>query len=125
VVSGRYEGMFEGPIVMYVRNVVLEAFREKATDIVLRQDENGVTLRYRRGDQVLPVPSPPQKAQFVLFDYLKDVAGLSKEGASASEDGEISYTQPSEVLNLPVTLRRAPDAETIVIRLSQEEADGS
>jgi len=124
VVSRPYEGMFEEPIVKYVRNLILEAFRESVTHIVLHQYQRSVTVRYRRDDEVLYVPSPPRKAQVALFDCLKGMAGLSSEGERGREDGEISYTRGSEVLQLPVTLRRAPAGETIVISLSRGNSDG-
>lgn len=116
--------MFDKPIIAYVHNVILEAIRDRISEIVFRQDEGGITLRFRRGDESLYVPSPQRKAQVVLFDCLKDMAGLSSDGEPGREDGEISYTRGSEVLQLPVTLRRAPPVETIVISLSRGKADG-
>jgi type II secretory ATPase GspE/PulE/Tfp pilus assembly ATPase PilB-like protein len=116
--------MFKPFLARYIHNLILEGIRQRAGEVLLRHDDKEITVRYRIGNKWFYVPSPPRRAQSELFQGIKEWAGLSDERAPGSEKGVLLVTLLGKVLDLPVTLRRDPDGETITIQLTEERPTG-
>jgi type II secretory ATPase GspE/PulE/Tfp pilus assembly ATPase PilB-like protein len=108
-------------IVEYVQNLVLEAIRKGASEIVVRQSVTGIELKYRVGDESLFVPAPPQKAQPLVMPCLKKLAGFTSEYGSITQKGIMSLALGENTLALPVTLLRRDGTETLIIELPPDQ----
>ena len=64
------------PVVQYINQLIMEAFRVRASDIHVEPGREEVQVRYRIDGVLHKMPLPPKRAQAAITSRLKIMAGL-------------------------------------------------
>jgi type IV pilus assembly protein PilB len=105
------------PAVRFVDLVFRQAVHERASDIHLEPQRQGVTIRFRVDGVLRDVPSPPKRWQNAIISRLKVLGGLDLSEKRVPQDGHIRLKLPEKRLDLRVSCLPSIYGETIVMRL--------
>ncbi len=115
------EGMDEtdadNPVVKYVHQMILEAFRLRASDIHVEPGKTDVKVRYRIDGVMHLMPLPPKRAQAAIISRLKIMAGMDISEKRVPQDGRIKMTLGNKVIDLRVSTLPAVFGESVVMRI--------
>jgi len=108
----------DAPIINRVNSIIMEAMRQKASDIHIEAFSNEVAVRFRM-DGVLKLHSTLPREQFsALSSRIKIMANLNIMERRLPQDGRISVQMNQEQVDLRVSIVPiAREGESIVMRL--------
>jgi len=107
----------EGPVIKYVHNLILEAFRERASDVHIEPQKEDLKVRYRIDGVLHYVPSPPKKAQGSILSRIKIMSGMDISERRVPQDGRIRLTLLGKNVDLRVSALPGIYGESIVMRI--------
>ena len=107
----------EGPVIQYVHNLILEAFRERASDIHVEPQKGELKVRYRIDGVMHYVPSPPKKAQGPIISRVKIMAGMDISERRLPQDGRIKLNLLGKNVDLRVSALPGIYGESLVMRI--------
>ncbi|MCK5558820.1 MAG: type II/IV secretion system protein, partial [Candidatus Hydrogenedentes bacterium] len=107
----------EGPVIQYVHNLILEAFRERASDIHIEPQKGELKVRYRIDGVMHYVPSPPKKAQGPIISRVKIMAGMDISERRLPQDGRIKLNLLGKNVDLRVSALPGIYGESLVMRI--------
>jgi type II secretory ATPase GspE/PulE/Tfp pilus assembly ATPase PilB-like protein len=106
-----------GVVSRYVHDVILEAFRLRASDIHIEPARADVKIRYRI-DGVLHETQPlPKRAQAAVISRLKIKAGMDIAKKRIPQDGRIRLDVGARIIDLRVSALPGVHGESIVMRI--------
>lgn len=105
------------PVVKYVHNLILEAFRLRASDIHVEPGKTDLKIRYRIDGVLHPMPSPPKRAQASIISRLKIMAGMDISERRVPQDGRIKLALGGRQVDLRVSNLPANYGESVVMRI--------
>jgi len=111
------EEMDEGPVIKYVHNLILEAFRERASDIHIEPQKEDLKVRYRIDGVLHYVPSPPKKAQGSIISRIKIMSGMDIAEKRVPQDGRIKLNLLGKNVDLRVSALPGIYGESVVMRI--------
>ncbi|MBI2422494.1 MAG: Flp pilus assembly complex ATPase component TadA [Candidatus Hydrogenedentes bacterium] len=114
---GEDEEADDTPVVRYVHQMVMEAFRLKASDIHVEPGKFDVKIRYRVDGILQLMPPPPKRSQKAIISRLKIMAGLDITEKRRPQDGRIKMAMGGKVVDLRVSSLPAVYGESIVMRI--------
>jgi type II secretion system protein E len=109
----------DASIVKFVNQILVEAYKEKASDIHIEPFENRVSVRYRV-DGVLydtKVPMTIRNFHAAIVSRVKIMANLNISETRLPQDGRIRVHIEEAEVDLRVSLLPTPYGESLVIRL--------
>ena len=109
----------DASISKFVNQILLEAYKDRATDIHIEPFEDEVLVRYRI-DGVLynaKVPATLKRFQSALISRIKVMASLNITEKRLPQDGRIKVKVGNEDLDLRVSILPTQYGEGVVIRL--------
>ncbi len=109
----------EASVIRLVNDLLLEAIRERATDIHIEPYDDELIIRYRI-DGVLSeagVPSTVNRFRNAIVSRLKIMAGLNIAEKRKSQDGRISLRHKSSEYDLRVSIIPMISGEGVVLRV--------
>ncbi len=115
--EGMDEGDADNPVVKYVHQMILEAFRLRASDIHIEPGKTDVKVRYRIDGVMHLMPLPPKRAQAAIISRLKIMAGMDISEKRVPQDGRIKMTLGNKVIDLRVSSLPAVFGESVVMRI--------
>ncbi|MCA1901721.1 MAG: Flp pilus assembly complex ATPase component TadA [Candidatus Hydrogenedens sp.] len=115
--EGMDEGDADNPVVKYVHQMILEAFRLRASDIHVEPGKTDVKVRYRIDGVMHLMPLPPKRAQAAIISRLKIMAGMDISEKRVPQDGRIKMTLGNKVIDLRVSALPAVFGESVVMRI--------
>jgi type II secretory ATPase GspE/PulE/Tfp pilus assembly ATPase PilB-like protein len=109
----------EASIIKLVNQIILEAYRKRATDIHIEPYRGGVSLRYRIDGILYDANVHEQIAQFVnaIVSRIKIMSNLNIVERRLPQDGRAVVKVQDEVLDLRISTMPTPFGESVVIRI--------
>lgn len=107
----------DSPVVRYVFNVIMDAFRLRASDIHFEPGKRDVKLRYRVDGVMQEMPLPPKRAQAAIISRLKILANMDISEKRVPQDGRIKVNLAGKMVDLRVSALPASYGESIVMRI--------
>ncbi|MBI1320885.1 MAG: type II/IV secretion system protein [Candidatus Hydrogenedens sp.] len=107
----------DNPVVKYVQQMIMEAFRLRASDIHIEPGKQDVKIRYRVDGVMQLMPMPPKRAQPAITSRLKLMAGMDITERRVPQDGRIKMSVAGKVIDLRVSALPAVHGESVVMRI--------
>ena len=111
----------DAPIVKLVSLVILEAFRNHASDIHLEPLESRFRIRYRIDGVLHEVDSPPRRLQSSIISRVKLMAGMKISEKRVPQDGRIQVNIKGRELDLRVNTVPCTHGESVVMRILDKQ----
>ena len=109
----------DASIIKFVNQILLEAYRDRATDVHIEPYENELSVRYRV-DGVLhetKVPASIKNFQSAIISRIKIMANLDIAERRLPQDGRMKIRIGAEEVDLRVSILPTPFGESVVIRI--------
>jgi len=110
------------PIIKLVSLIILEAFRNRASDIHLEPMERKFRVRYRIDGVLHEVESPPKRLQSAILSRVKIMANMSIAEKRLPQDGRIQINVMGRDLDLRVSSIPTNHGESIVMRILDKQS---
>ncbi len=111
----------DAPIIKLVSLIILEAFRNRASDIHLEPMAKKFRIRYRIDGVLHEVESPPKRLQSAIISRLKIMSNMSIAEKRVPQDGRIQINVMGRDLDLRVSSIPSSHGESIVMRILDKE----
>ena len=111
----------DAPLIKLVNQIIVDAFKLRASDIHLEPLEKKFRLRYRIDGMMTEVPSPPKRLQAPVIARLKIQAGMVISEHRVPQDGRIQTKVGNKVIDLRVSCLPTNHGESIVMRILDKE----
>lgn len=107
----------EAPIIRLLNALLLEAVKEKASDIHIEPYENGIDVRFRVDGILSKVLNPPKIIHDALISRIKIIAGLDIAEKRLPQDGRINLLIGGKNIDIRVSIIPTAVGERAVLRL--------
>ena len=109
----------EASIIRFVNELLIESFRERATDIHIEPFESRLRIRYRVDGVLyeLPVPESLQHLHSAIVSRIKIMANLNIAEQRLPQDGRIKVRTGRQELDLRISILPTPFGETVNLRI--------
>src|SRR5437879_1559650 len=107
----------DAPVIKIVNLVMVQAIREKASDIHIEPFQNTLKLRYRIDGELIPAESPPKALQLAITSRIKILAGLNIAERRVPQDGRFRIKVIGKEVDLRISILPTAHGEKIVIRI--------
>jgi general secretion pathway protein E/type IV pilus assembly protein PilB len=111
----------DAPLIRLVNQIIVDAFKLRASDIHLEPLEKRFRLRYRIDGMMTEVKSPPKRLQAPVIARLKIQAGMVISEHRVPQDGRIQTKIGSKLIDLRVSCLPTNHGESIVMRILDKE----
>ncbi len=112
----------DGPVVKIVNMILVQALKEKASDIHIEPFEKGIKLRYRIDGNLVEASSPPKALQLPMASRIKILAGLDIAERRLPQDGRFRIHVSGKEIDLRISMLPTVHGEKIVIRILDKSA---
>lgn len=112
----------DAPVIKIVNLILVQALKEKASDIHLEPFEKVLKLRYRVDGNLIEAPSPPKALQLAIASRIKILAGLDIAERRLPQDGRFRIRVGGKEVDLRISMLPTVYGEKIVIRLLDKSA---
>ena len=112
----------QGPVVKIVNLILVQALKEKASDIHIEPFEKTIKLRYRVDGNLVEASSPPKSIQLPMASRIKILAGLDIAERRLPQDGRFRIRVSGKEIDLRVSMLPTVHGEKIVIRILDKSA---
>ncbi len=107
----------EAPIVKLVNLIIMQALRDRASDIHLEPEEDKFRVRYRIDGILHEVVSAPKELQAVVTSRVKILSKLDIAEKRIPQDGRLQLKTESREIDLRVSTFPTVHGENVVMRL--------
>lgn len=107
----------DAPVVKIVNLILVQALKEKASDIHIEPFERTLKLRYRVDGNLVEATSPPKALQLPIASRIKILAGLDIAERRLPQDGRFRIRVSGKEVDLRISVLPTVYGEKIVIRL--------
>ncbi len=107
----------DAPVVKIVNLILVQAIKEKASDIHIEPFEKELKLRYRVDGALIEASSPPKALQLPIASRIKILAGLDIAERRIPQDGRFRIRVSGKEIDLRVSMLPTVYGEKIVMRL--------
>ena len=111
----------DAPIIKLVHLIILEAFKNRASDIHLEPMEKRFRVRYRIDGVLHEVDSPPKRLQSAIVSRVKIMASMKIAEKRAPQDGRIQVNIMGRELDLRVSTVPSNHGESVVMRILDKQ----
>lgn len=112
----------EAPVIKIVNLILVQALKEKASDIHIEPFEKTIKLRYRVDGNLVEASSPPKSLQLPMASRIKILAGLDIAERRLPQDGRFRIRVGGKVVDLRISFLPTIYGEKIVIRILDKSA---
>jgi general secretion pathway protein E/type IV pilus assembly protein PilB len=107
----------DAPIIKLVGLVIMEAYRNRASDIHIEPMEKRLRVRYRIDGVLHEVDNPPKRLQAAIMSRLKIMSNMSIAEKRVPQDGRIQLPVMGKTIDLRVSCLPTNHGESIVMRI--------
>jgi len=111
----------DAPLIKLVNQIIIDAFKMRASDIHLEPLAKRFRLRYRIDGMMHEVKSPPKRLQAAIVARLKIQSNMSIAEHRIPQDGRIQSQVGAKVIDLRVSCLPTNHGESIVMRILDKE----
>ncbi|MDP2905819.1 MAG: ATPase, T2SS/T4P/T4SS family, partial [Candidatus Omnitrophota bacterium] len=111
------EGFDDAPVVKLVNLIIMQAVKDRASDIHIEPAEEGVLIRYRIDGILSQAQNIPKHLQNVLVSRVKVMAKMDISEIRKPQDGRIQLRMENKDLDLRVSSFPTVNGENIVLRI--------
>lgn len=113
----------EASLIRFVNELLIEAFRQRATDIHLEPFAAHLRIRYRVDGIMyeIPVPASIQRLHPAMVSRLKIMANLNIAEQRLPQDGRITVRTKKRELDLRLSILPTPFGESVNLRILNSE----
>jgi len=111
----------DAPIIKLVSLIILEAFRNRASDIHLEPLEKRFRVRYRIDGVLHEVDSPPKRLQSAIVSRVKIMSAMKISEKRKPQDGRIQVNILGRELDLRVSTVPTNHGESVVMRILDKQ----
>ncbi|HWY32632.1 MAG TPA: ATPase, T2SS/T4P/T4SS family [Candidatus Acidoferrum sp.] len=111
----------DAPLIRLVNQIIVDAFKIRASDIHLEPLSKRFRLRYRIDGMLQEMKSPPKQLQASIIARLKIQAGMTISEHRVPQDGRIQTKVGSKMIDLRVSCLPTNHGESIVMRILDKE----
>jgi type IV pilus assembly protein PilB len=111
----------DAPLIRLVNQIIMDAFKMRASDIHLEPLEKRFRLRYRIDGVMQEMKSPPKRLQASVIARLKIQANMVISEHRIPQDGRIQTKVGNKVIDLRVSCLPTNHGESIVMRILDKE----
>ena len=111
----------DAPLIRLVNQIIVDAFKLRASDIHLEPLEKRFRLRYRIDGMLQEMKSPPKRLQAPVIARLKIQAGMVISEHRVPQDGRIQSKIGNKLIDLRVSCLPTNHGESIVMRILDKE----
>jgi type IV pilus assembly protein PilB len=112
----------DAPVVKIVNLILVQALKEKASDIHIEPFEKQLKLRYRVDGALIEASSPPKALQLPIASRIKILAGLDIAERRLPQDGRFRIRVSGKEVDLRISVLPTTYGEKVVIRLLDKGA---
>lgn len=112
----------EGPVIKIVNLILVQAIRDKASDIHIEPGDRSIKLRYRVDGNLAEAPGPPKNLQNAIASRIKILAGLNIAERRVPQDGRFRIRVAGKEVDLRISFLPTVHGEKIVIRILDKSA---
>ena len=112
----------DAPVIKIVNLILVQALKEKASDIHIEPFEKTLKLRYRVDGALVEASSPPKALQLPIASRIKILAGLDIAERRLPQDGRFRIRVSGKEVDLRISVLPTVYGEKIVIRLLDKSA---
>lgn len=112
----------DAPVVKIVNLILVQALKEKASDIHIEPFDKQLKLRYRIDGNLVEATSPPKALQMPISSRIKILAGLDIAERRLPQDGRFRIRVSGKEVDLRVSILPTVHGEKIVIRILDKGA---
>jgi type IV pilus assembly protein PilB len=107
----------EAPVIKLANLILVQAIRDRASDIHLEPFESMVRLRYRVDGALFDMPPPPKNLQVALASRLKIMSNLDISERRLPQDGRMRVRVGGRDIDLRVSFLPTVHGEKCVLRI--------
>ncbi len=111
----------DAPLIRLVNQVIVEAFKMRASDIHLEPLSKNFRLRYRIDGVLHEMKGPPKRLQASIVTRLKIQSNMSIAEHRIPQDGRIQTSVGGKLIDLRVSCLPTNHGESIVMRILDKE----
>src|SRR6185295_10673135 len=107
----------EGPVIKLANLILVQAIKDRASDIHIEPFEKVVRLRYRIDGALVDMPPPPKNMQIALASRLKIMSSLDIAERRLPQDGRMRVKVSGKEIDLRVSFLPTVHGEKCVLRI--------
>jgi general secretion pathway protein E/type IV pilus assembly protein PilB len=111
----------DAPLIKLVNQIIIDAFKMRASDIHLEPMAKKFRLRYRIDGMMHEMKNPPKRLQAAIVARLKIQSNMSIAEHRIPQDGRIQTNVGKKVIDLRVSCLPTNHGESIVMRILDKE----
>jgi len=112
----------DAPVIKIVNLILVQAIKEKASDIHIEPFQRSLKLRYRIDGELSAAESPPKALQLAITSRIKILAGLNIAERRVPQDGRFRIKVMGKEVDLRISILPTAHGEKIVIRILDKTA---
>ena len=112
----------DAPVIKIVNLILVQAIKEKASDIHIEPFQRTLKLRYRIDGELVAAESPPKALQLAITSRIKILAGLNIAERRVPQDGRFRIKVMGKEIDLRISILPTSHGEKIVIRILDKSA---
>ncbi len=112
----------DGPVIRIVNLILVQALKDRASDIHIEPAEKSVRLRYRLDGNLIEASGPPKSLQLAIASRIKILAGLNIAERRVPQDGRFRIRVSGKEVDLRISFLPTVYGEKIVIRILDKGA---
>ncbi len=107
----------EAPIIRMVNSLLVQAVREKASDVHISPEKDRIQLRLRIDGELQEIPAPPKSVFQAVSSRIKLLANMDISVTRVPQDGRFTFRVGPQEISVRASALPTVHGENIVLRL--------